>query len=71
MAGRATRAEVFYPAHAWGTPDEGSDLDLVVVVPDGNDPSIQRMRRAHRCLRFPVTALDRSCARTAPELLIS
>jgi hypothetical protein len=33
-----------------GTPDEGSDLDLFVVVPESNEPPVERMRRAHRCL---------------------
>lgn len=40
-----------FGSHAWGSPHEGSDLDLFVVVPDSRDPVAERMRRAHRCLR--------------------
>jgi predicted nucleotidyltransferase len=34
--------------HVWGTPDEGSDLDLFVVVPDSNEAPVERIWRAHR-----------------------
>ena len=46
-------SECIWPfgSHAWGTPDEGSDLDLFVVVPESNESPVERMRRAHRCLR--------------------
>lgn len=40
-----------FGSHAWGTPDEGSDLDLFVVVPESDETYVERMRRAHRCLR--------------------
>ena len=36
------------PSHAWGQPDEGSDLDLLVVVRESSEPPV---RRAQRCLR--------------------
>jgi predicted nucleotidyltransferase len=47
-----------FGSHAWGTPDEGSDLDLFVVVPDSDEPPVQRVRRAHRCLRGLGLAKD-------------
>jgi predicted nucleotidyltransferase len=47
-----------FGSHAWGAPDEGSDLDLFVVVPESNEPPVQRMRRAHRCLRGLGLAKD-------------
>lgn len=39
-----------FGSHAWGTPHEGSDVDLLVIVPDSAERAIVRMRRAHRCL---------------------
>jgi len=49
-----------FGSHAWGTPHEGSDADLMVVVPQSEERAIQRMQRAHRCLRgigFPKDVL--------------
>ena len=40
-----------FGSHAWGTPDDDSDVDLMVIVPDSDERSIKRMQRAHRCLR--------------------
>ena len=40
-----------FGSHAWGTPHEGSDVDLLVVVPQSDEPPIRRAQRAHRCLR--------------------
>ncbi len=39
-----------FGSHAWGTPTEDSDVDLMVIVHDSDERSIQRMQRAHRCL---------------------
>jgi predicted nucleotidyltransferase len=47
-----------FGSHAWGTPDEGSDVDLFIVVSESNEPPVQRMRRAHRCLRGRGLAKD-------------
>ena len=47
-----------FGSQAWGTPDEGSDLDLFVVVSKSDEPPAQRMRRAHRCLRGLGIAKD-------------
>lgn len=40
-----------FGSHAWGTPEESSDLDLFVVVPDSDQPGYRRARQAYRCLR--------------------
>jgi predicted nucleotidyltransferase len=39
-----------FGSHAWGTPTDDSDVDLMVIVRDSNERGIQRMQRAHRCL---------------------
>jgi uncharacterized protein len=44
--------EIFlYGSHAWGTPHDNSDVDLLVIIPDSDEPPIRRAQRAHRCLR--------------------
>jgi predicted nucleotidyltransferase len=50
-------AEEFQPeeiwlfgSHAWGTPTEDSDVDLMVVVDESCERPVRRMQRAHRCL---------------------
>ena len=47
-----------FGSHAWGHPDESSDLDLLVVVPDSEEAPVQRAQRAHRCLRGLSVAKD-------------
>ncbi|HEY9171213.1 MAG TPA: nucleotidyltransferase domain-containing protein [Verrucomicrobiae bacterium] len=47
-----------FGSQVWGTPDESSDLDLFVVVPESDEPPVERMRRAHRCLRGLGIAKD-------------
>jgi len=47
-----------FGSYAWGTPDEGSDLDLFVVVSESDESPVERMRRAHRCLRGLGLAKD-------------
>lgn len=39
-----------FGSHAWGTPHDDSDVDLLVIVPESAEPAIQRMQRAHHCL---------------------
>jgi len=69
LLGEATRRLVqeFQPeeiwlfgSHAWGTPDENSDVDLMVIVPNSQERATRRMQRAHHCLRgigFPKDVL--------------
>lgn len=40
-----------FGSHAWGTPTEDSDVDLMVIVGQSNERPIRRMQRAHHCLR--------------------
>ncbi len=47
-----------FGSHAWGSPTEDSDLDLLVVVDESSEPPVKRMQRAHRCLRGLAIAKD-------------
>lgn len=47
-----------FGSHAWGEPDEGSDLDLMVVVSESEEPPVRRAQRAHRCLRGLAASKD-------------
>jgi predicted nucleotidyltransferase len=47
-----------FGSQAWGEPDEGSDLDLLVVVPRSDETPVRRAQRAHRCLRGVDVAMD-------------
>jgi predicted nucleotidyltransferase len=42
---------ILFGSHAWGKPDEDSDLDLLVIVPHSDLPPVRRAMRAHRCLQ--------------------
>jgi predicted nucleotidyltransferase len=41
---------ILFGSHAWGAPHEDSDVDLLVIVPESNEPPVQRAQRAHCCL---------------------
>jgi uncharacterized protein len=47
-----------FGSHAWGAPDMGSDLDLLVVVNDSKETPARRAQRAHRCLKGLGVAKD-------------
>jgi predicted nucleotidyltransferase len=49
---------ILFGSHAWGHPDENSDVDLLVVVPESDLPPPQRAARAYRCLREVPVPLD-------------
>jgi uncharacterized protein len=49
---------ILFGSHAWGTPTEDSDLDLLVVVPRSDDRPTRRATRAHRCLRGLMVPMD-------------
>jgi predicted nucleotidyltransferase len=55
-----------FGSHAWGTPTEDSDVDLMVIVPSSNERPIRRMQRAQRCLRGIGFAKD-VLVNTRPE----
>jgi len=42
---------ILFGSHAWGTPNDDSDIDLFVIVPESDDPPHQRAVRAYRALR--------------------
>jgi predicted nucleotidyltransferase len=41
---------ILFGSHAWGEPNEDSDIDLFVIVPESEDRPIHRSQRAHDCL---------------------
>jgi len=46
-----------FGSHAWGTPNEDSDVDLMVILPQSDERPIRRDQRAQRCLgRLAVPA---------------
>ena len=47
-----------FGSHAWGTPHEDSDVDLMVIVRESGERAIRRMQRAHRCLRGLLMSKD-------------
>ena len=54
---------ILFGSRAWGEPDEDSDVDLFVIVPDNNERSMDQMHRAYRCvsgLGMPVDVLVRT-----------
>jgi predicted nucleotidyltransferase len=47
-----------FGSRAWGEPDDDSDLDLLVVVPESAETPVRRAQRAHRCLKGIEVAKD-------------
>ena len=47
-----------FGSHAWGNPDEDSDLDLLVIVSDSSQIPAQRATRAQRSLRGLRVSVD-------------
>ncbi len=59
---------ILFGSHAWGTPTEDSDVDLLVIVPDSDETPHRRAVRAHRALRglaVPCDILVRTRAEVA------
>lgn len=46
---------ILFGSHAYRTPTESSDIDLLVVVPESTEPRYRRARRAYACL-WGITA---------------
>ncbi len=40
-----------FGSHAWGQPNEDSDVDLFVIVPESNQSPLERGLKARQCLR--------------------
>jgi predicted nucleotidyltransferase len=56
---------ILFGSQAWGTPDAGSDVDLLVIVSNSDVSPTQRAIRAHGCLgglRVPVDVLVKTRA---------
>lgn len=49
---------ILFGSHAWGHPDENSDVDLLVVVSESDQPPTRRAARAYGCLREIPVPLD-------------
>lgn len=49
---------ILFGSHAWGTPGEGSDVDLYVIVSESSERPLQRVRRARACLGDIAVAKD-------------
>jgi predicted nucleotidyltransferase len=49
---------ILFGSHAWGTPNEDSDVDLLVIVSNSDEKPVQRAVRGHRCLRGLMVATD-------------
>ncbi|MEW6718174.1 MAG: nucleotidyltransferase domain-containing protein [Chloroflexota bacterium] len=41
---------ILFGSHAYGQADESSDLDLMVIVPDTNQPPHRRAQEAYACV---------------------
>ena len=41
---------MLFGSHAWGSPGDDSDVDLLVIVSDSGLSASRRSQRAHRCL---------------------
>lgn len=49
---------ILFGSHAWGTPDEDSDVDVCVIVSDSAERSTQRATRAYRTLRGMTAPIE-------------
>jgi predicted nucleotidyltransferase len=47
-----------FGSRAWGTPGEGSDVDLLIVLASSNESPARRAQRAHRSLSGIGVAKD-------------
>jgi predicted nucleotidyltransferase len=49
---------ILFGSQVWGTPTEGSDLDVVVIVTQSNLSDYERSLQGHRCLSGLDVAKD-------------
>jgi predicted nucleotidyltransferase len=42
---------ILFGSHAYGQPSDASDIDLLIIVSDSDEPRHRRARRAYKCLR--------------------
>ena len=56
-----------FGSHAYGSPTESSDIDLLVIVPSSTEPRHLRARQAYACL-WGITAPVEIFVATAQEV---
>ena len=49
---------ILFGSHAWGTPTEDSDVDLLIILSASDEPPHRRAVRAHRALRGLTVPCD-------------
>jgi len=49
---------ILFGSHAWGEPNEDSDLDLFIIVSQSEERHVARAVRAYRCLRGVRASMD-------------
>jgi predicted nucleotidyltransferase len=49
---------ILFGSHAYGEPNEDSDIDLLVIVSQSNEPRYRRSRLAYRALRGVTVPTD-------------
>ena len=49
---------ILFGSHAWGKPNEGSDVDFYVIVPESDERPLKRAQRAMTCLESFRIAKD-------------
>jgi uncharacterized protein len=49
---------ILFGSHAWGTPTEDSDVDLLVILSESDESPHRRVVRAHRALRGLAVPCD-------------
>jgi uncharacterized protein len=49
---------ILFGSYAWGKPNEGSDIDLFIVVSESNKRSYQRAQEVYRLLRGIVAPIE-------------
>ena len=47
-----------FGSNVWGIPDQDSDIDLMVIVPQSDERPIRRDQRAQRCLGRLLISAD-------------
>jgi predicted nucleotidyltransferase len=58
---------ILFGSHAYGEPTEASDIDLLIVVSDSDQPRYRRARKAYECL-WGLTAPTELIVLTRKEL---
>jgi len=41
---------ILFGSYAYGEPTKGSDIDLLIVVPESNEPAYRRAQKAYECV---------------------